>query len=53
MAAYAEALRRTSTKAAPWYCVPADRKRYRNWAVLSILVHTLEAMDPQYPQPTS
>jgi PPK2 family polyphosphate:nucleotide phosphotransferase len=48
-AAYAEGLAETSTAAAPWYCVPADRKWYRNWAILRILVETLEAMDPQWP----
>ena len=48
-AAFAEAVSRTSTEGAPWYVVPADKKWYRNWAVGSILVETLEAMDPQYP----
>ncbi len=50
MAAFEDALRATSTKHAPWYCVPADRKWYRNWAVLRILVETLESMDPQWPE---
>jgi PPK2 family polyphosphate:nucleotide phosphotransferase len=49
MAAFEEALTRTSTAAAPWYVIPADRKWYRNWAVSRILVETLEDMDPQYP----
>jgi PPK2 family polyphosphate:nucleotide phosphotransferase len=48
-AAFGDALRETSTKAAPWYCVPADHKWYRNWAVLRILIETLEEMDPQWP----
>jgi polyphosphate kinase 2 (PPK2 family) len=47
--AYEDALARTSTDGAPWCCVPADRKWYRNWAVLSILVGVLEHLDPQYP----
>ncbi len=50
MAAFEEAITRTSTDCAPWYVVPADRKWYRNWAVSRILVETLEDMDPQYPQ---
>lgn len=49
MAAFEEAISRTSTAAAPWFVVPADRKWYRNWAVTRILVETLQAMDPQYP----
>jgi PPK2 family polyphosphate:nucleotide phosphotransferase len=49
VAAFEEAISRTSTEAAPWYVVPADRKWYRNWAVSRILVETLAEMDPQYP----
>jgi hypothetical protein len=29
--------------------VPADRKWYRDLVVASILIQTLEMMDPQYP----
>ena len=47
--AYADALSETSTKSAPWYCIPADHKWYRNWAALRILIETLEEMDPQWP----
>jgi PPK2 family polyphosphate:nucleotide phosphotransferase len=47
--AYEDALRRTSTGTAPWYCIPADRKWYRNWAAMRILIETLEAMDPHPP----
>lgn len=47
--AYTEAVERTTTDAAPWFVVPADRKWYRNWAVSTILVDTLERLDPQYP----
>jgi PPK2 family polyphosphate:nucleotide phosphotransferase len=50
-AAYTEALERTCTDTAPWYVVPADHKWYRNWAVSRILIETLEAMDPRYPEP--
>ncbi len=49
IAAFEEALTRTSTAAAPWFVIPADRKWYRNWAVSRILVETLSGMDPQYP----
>jgi PPK2 family polyphosphate:nucleotide phosphotransferase len=49
IAAFEEAIGRTSTGAAPWYVIPADRKWYRNWAVSRILVETLQDMDPQYP----
>jgi PPK2 family polyphosphate:nucleotide phosphotransferase len=49
-AAFAEAIERTSTEAAPWYVIPADRNWYRNWAVSTVLIETLEAVDPRYPE---
>ncbi|WP_433549309.1 PPK2 family polyphosphate kinase [Streptomyces sp. CA-294286] len=48
--AYERALQRCSSPASPWYLVPADRKWYRNWAVSSLLLEHLEALDPQYPK---
>jgi PPK2 family polyphosphate:nucleotide phosphotransferase len=50
-AAYSEAIERTSTKAAPWYIIPADNKWFRNWAVSRLLIETLTEMDPKYPEP--
>ncbi len=47
--AYQRAIEHTSTAAAPWYVVPADHKWYRNWVISQILIHTLEEMDPRYP----
>jgi PPK2 family polyphosphate:nucleotide phosphotransferase len=47
--AYADALTRCSTPAAPWYVVPANRKWYRNWAVGQLLLETLQDLDPQLP----
>ncbi len=49
--AYEEALSRTSTEAAPWYVIPADRKWFRNLAVSQVLVDTLESLDLRYPEP--
>lgn len=46
-----EAIGATSTTGAPWYVVPADRKWYRNLAVATILVETLEGLDMRYPEP--
>ncbi len=42
---------RTSTEEAPWHVLPADNRWYRNWAVASMLVDTLAALDQQYPDP--
>ncbi len=50
--AYQEAIEQTSTKHAPWYIIPSDRKWYRNWAVGKVIADTLEGLDPQYPEPT-
>jgi PPK2 family polyphosphate:nucleotide phosphotransferase len=50
-AAFAEAVERTSTEPAPWHVIPGDKKWYRNWAVATILVATLEAMDLTWPEP--
>ena len=49
IAAYEDALSKTSTKSAPWYVIPANHKWFRNVAVASILEATLEDLDPQYP----
>ena len=46
---YAEAIRATSTKHAPWYLVPANHKWYRNHLVAYTIVKTLKGMDPQFP----
>jgi PPK2 family polyphosphate:nucleotide phosphotransferase len=53
--AYQEAfnmlLTRCSTPIAPWYIVPADDKKFRDWAVSRILLETLRAMNPRLPMP--
>jgi PPK2 family polyphosphate:nucleotide phosphotransferase len=48
--AYEEMLTRCSTKQAPWYVIPSDRKWYRDLAVSEIVVDTLEQMNPQLPK---
>jgi PPK2 family polyphosphate:nucleotide phosphotransferase len=51
MRLYDTAIAATSTNHAPWYVVPADHKWVSGLAVGRILLHTLEEMDPQIPQP--
>ena len=51
-AAYEEALRGHEHRDAPWYVIPADHKWFMRTAVAAILVHHLEEMDPQFPEPT-
>jgi PPK2 family polyphosphate:nucleotide phosphotransferase len=52
MAAYEEVFRRCSTDDAPWFVIPANHKWFRNLAVSSIVVETLEALKLHYPLPT-
>jgi PPK2 family polyphosphate:nucleotide phosphotransferase len=46
---FSEMLSETSTKWAPWYVVPADRKWFARLSISAILAHTLIEIDPQYP----
>lgn len=48
--AYEVALERTNTEAAPWLVVPSDRKWYRNWAIATVLLETLEGLDLTWPE---
>src|SRR5574343_343569 len=50
--AYAQVLKQTSTQSAPWFVIPSDHKWYRNYAVASVVLETLEAMAPRIPAPT-
>ena len=47
--AYEEALSRCSTAHAPWYVVPADRKRVRDVLIARTLVRVLEGLGSTYP----
>jgi len=49
--AYREALHATSTRWAPWYVVPADDKKVRNWLVSRTIADTLKQLDLRYPRP--
>jgi PPK2 family polyphosphate:nucleotide phosphotransferase len=51
VAAYEEALSRCSTEAAPWFIIPANKKWFRNLAVSSILVETLDEIKLKFPKP--
>ena len=49
--AYQAVLEKCSRGHAPWYVIPADKKWYRDWAVSSIVLQTLTAIDPKAPKP--
>lgn len=49
MKAYQAMFEHTSTEAAPWYVVPADRKWYARLAIQELLLNALRNIDPQWP----
>ena len=49
MKAYEEAISATSTKNAPWYIIPSDKKWFTRLAVSEIIVKKLESMKLAYP----
>jgi PPK2 family polyphosphate:nucleotide phosphotransferase len=49
--AYEAMFERTSTPAAPWHVIPADRKWFARLAVTELLSHALEGLDLGWPAP--
>jgi PPK2 family polyphosphate:nucleotide phosphotransferase len=47
---YEDALEATSTKRAPWFVIPADRKWFTRIAVSEIICEKLESMNLSYPR---
>jgi polyphosphate kinase 2 (PPK2 family) len=48
--AYRDMLHHCSTQYAPWYVVPADDKRVRNYLIAGVIKRTLESLDLRYPE---
>ena len=49
MRAYEDVFTHTSTKAAPWYIIPADNKWFMRLAVAAIAYQTLDDLNLKYP----
>jgi len=49
MEAYTDAIKNTSTEAAPWYIIPSDKKWFTRLAVSEVIVKKLASMKPSYP----
>lgn len=49
--AYEAIFKRTSTKHAPWFVIPANHKWFRDMAVARIVVDTLESFKMKFPKP--
>jgi PPK2 family polyphosphate:nucleotide phosphotransferase len=50
MAAYEDMIRSTSSPAAPWHVVPADKKWFSRLVVARTIVNKLEELNPQFPK---
>ena len=50
MAAYEDAIRRTASREAPWYVIPADNKWFTRIVVAAAIVEAFWKLDPAYPQ---
>ncbi|MFD7709635.1 polyphosphate kinase 2 family protein [Streptomyces sp. NPDC059785] len=48
--AFSRMLSATSTRWAPWYVIPADRKWFARTCAAAVLADTLIRIDPQYPE---
>ncbi len=51
MDAYEDTLNKCSTKHAPWFIIPSDKKWFRNLAISEILNDTFHAINPRLPKP--
>jgi PPK2 family polyphosphate:nucleotide phosphotransferase len=47
--AFSAMLSQTSTRWAPWYVIPADRKWFMRIGASAVLVHALMDLDPRFP----
>ncbi|MDQ2890541.1 MAG: polyphosphate kinase 2 family protein [Gemmatimonadota bacterium] len=48
--AYHDMLRRTSTRQAPWYLVPSDDKKVRDYLVAGVVVRAMRKLKLHYPE---
>jgi len=50
MNAYEDTIRKTSTGAAPWYVIPANKKWFAHLAVASAIIEALEELNLSFPE---
>jgi len=51
-AAYDAVLSKCSTRHAPWFVIPSNRKWFRNLAIAQIIVETMDDLGIEVPEPT-
>jgi polyphosphate kinase 2 (PPK2 family) len=49
MKAYSDMLTATSTKYAPWYVIPADKKWFMRYAVSNIIINRFKDLNIDFP----
>lgn len=47
---FEDAINNTSTKHAPWYVIPADKKWFARLAVSDIIINEMKKLNPEYPK---
>jgi hypothetical protein len=52
METYDDVIRATSTREAPWYIIPANKKWLRNLAVSQIMAGTMGDLKLRFPPPS-
>ena len=52
MDAYETAIRRTATKDAPWFAIPANHKWFARLVVVAAIIDALEGLDLDFPKLT-
>jgi PPK2 family polyphosphate:nucleotide phosphotransferase len=50
MSAYEDMIRHTSTEAAPWFVIPADRKWFTRLVVSAAIIDAIQSLDPRFPE---
>ncbi len=50
MAAYEDAIRKTASKHAPWYVIPADDKKFMRVAVMAAIRRELKKLGLKFPE---
>lgn len=50
---YEELINATSSKAAPWYVIPSDKKWYARYLISQIVVDTIQRLHLHYPETTA
>lgn len=53
MQAFEDVFEKCSTKTAPWYIIPANKKWYRNVLISETIIKTLESLDMKFPEPAA